>query len=244
VRVDVIVPCKNDLPQEFIKMVKREIPVNRIIVSHAYPMGTARQEAFDQVQTEWYVSLDSDVVLHPGWWGKVWPLAQGEKVGGVIGRWRYPLEPEVDLYSDAMKELERLMGRSKERTPNGLEGDLLIRRAAAEGLRVPPLSIGEDKVVRDQIVRNGYEWTYTDEVVCDHMRSMNIGASFQVGYQYYAFGLMRPRDVLRRLATSPFKTTYAFLRTGRPRVYKQVAKYALEASGCLWAWALGVKRAS
>ena len=93
-KVDVCVPTLQKPPAAFEEMIKRELPVNRIIYSQAEPLGTARQELIENVSTEWFVFVDTDVELLPGWFSAVWSMVD-EKTGAIDGLWSYTIQPEV-----------------------------------------------------------------------------------------------------------------------------------------------------
>lgn len=91
-KVDVCIPTLVEPSSEFEEMIKREIPVNNIIYSYVKPLGKARQELIEKVSTEWFVFVDTDIILLPDWFRKMWRYVD-EKTGAVDGLWLYNLQP-------------------------------------------------------------------------------------------------------------------------------------------------------
>ncbi|MEM4201544.1 MAG: glycosyltransferase family A protein [Nitrososphaerales archaeon] len=79
------IPTLVEPSSEFEEMIKREIPVNNIIYSYDRPLGVARQRLIESVSTEWFVFVDTDVVLLPGWFEKVWRYVDATTGEGVTG---------------------------------------------------------------------------------------------------------------------------------------------------------------
>jgi len=82
--VDVCVPALQVPSKSFEEMLRRELPVNRILYSEAKPLGTARQQLIEAVSTDWFVFVDTDVELLPGWFDMVWSMVD-DRTGAVDG---------------------------------------------------------------------------------------------------------------------------------------------------------------
>src|SRR3972149_8788416 len=112
IRIDVVVLTKNSerLLRECLKSVYRNVPVKRLLIVDGYSTdgtiqivnefkekhgnvvliqdrgtrGNARQLALDKVETEWFMFVDSDVILCDGWFAKAAILVK-ENVGAIWG---------------------------------------------------------------------------------------------------------------------------------------------------------------
>lgn len=259
-RIDVCVPVLHKPPTQFEEMLKRELPVNEIIYSFAKPLGTARQELIEKVTTDWFVFVDDDVELLPGWWDEVWRLVD-PLTGAVEGLWSYTVEPEVDAYQNAMADLARALGKktSVERLVRAFTGDALIRTELVKDIKIPPVPVYEDEFIKQHIITKGpnqrrtpdarsfvlpdnerYRWKRTSGVVCLHHRGLNIGQAWIAGYYAYYFGRMTPKQAVKNLVTIGPKTLYAVWRTGMWKIIPMQLNRELRTSlGCLTAWAKG-----
>jgi glycosyltransferase involved in cell wall biosynthesis len=219
-------------------MIKREIPVNNIICSYVKPLGTARQELIDKVSTDWFIFIDTDVELLPGWFEKVWSMVD-DHTGAVDGLWSYTVEPEVDAYQKAMNELARILGRktSTGSVARAFTGDTLIRTDLVIDINIPPVPVFEDEYIKRHILRKGFEWRRTPEVVCLHHREMNIRQAYESGYYAYYLGMMKPQQAIKNLITIIPKSLYAALITGMWKIIPmQLNREVRTSYGCLTAW--------
>jgi glycosyltransferase involved in cell wall biosynthesis len=242
-KLDVCIPALKRVSAEFEEMIRREIPVNRIIYSSLKPLGTARQELIEQVSTDWFAFVDTDVELMPGWFSKVWRLVN-DKTGAVDGMWSYTLEPEVDAYQQSMEELARIFGKktSTELVTRAFTGDTLIRTGLVKDIEIPPVPVWEDEFIKQHITRKGYEWKRTKEAVCLHHRRLNISQAYDSGYYGYYFGGISPMQAVKNLTTIVPKATFAVLRTGKWRLLPmQTSREFRTSLGCLVAWLKGRK---
>jgi glycosyltransferase involved in cell wall biosynthesis len=241
-KVDVCVPVLQKPSSAFEEMLKREIPVHDIFYSYTVPLGTARQELIERVGTEYFAFIDSDIELLPGWFSKMWSLFDGPNVGGADGMWSYTVEPEVDAYTDAMRDLAHLLGKKTavEKIARAFYGDVLIRTESVKGIRIPPIPIYEDEFIRRYIVSRGFNWKRLQEVVCLHHRKLNVGQAWASGFYSYKFGMMSAEQAVRNLVTIIPKSLYAVAKTGMWKIVPMQLDREIRTSlGCLAAWAKG-----
>lgn len=167
--------------RECLDAVVREIPVHRIIlvdggstdstleIARQYPLvdvhvrpdlnlGEARQFSFERVATEWFVQVDSDVVLKPGWFGLAskW-IGKADAIEfGVHEHYVIPIPPPGHAKTDAYQ-------RSRAYLFN-----VIMRKDAVHGVRLTTHFI-DDEWIRRQIERDGRVWLKTGECLADHL---------------------------------------------------------------------------
>ncbi|MBS7633066.1 glycosyltransferase family 2 protein [Candidatus Bathyarchaeota archaeon] len=194
--VDVVVLTKNSERslRKCLESVYRNIPVNKLIVVDGYSVdstldivrefkrkygnvvviqeggkrGRARQLALEKVETDWFMFVDSDVVLCDGWFAKAAKLIR-DKVGAIWG---------IEIWSVVrntrfLSLFERITLKIFEK--RGGTHDLLVRRKAIEGIRIPEdLHTYEDSYIKKWICRNGYRAVAVYEPYCVHYRPEEV----------------------------------------------------------------------
>ena len=193
-KVDVVILTKDsdDLLRACLNSVYENIPVNRLIVIDGHSRdhtlqilgefgakhgnvkvveedgtrGKARDRGMQEVETEWFVFVDSDVVLCRDWFRKASRLIAPD-VGAVWG---------VDIPSAATN---RFMVSSLMRMEShifDLRGgchDLLVRREAVKGIHIPSdLHTLEDAYIRDWILSRNYRVVKSFDSHCRHYKTM------------------------------------------------------------------------
>jgi len=196
INVDVVVLTKNSerLLQGCLSSVYANVPVNKLIVVDGFSTdktldivkdfdkkygnvvliqekgtrGTARQRAIDAVKTEWFVFVDSDVVLCERWFEKAWKLVRSD-VGAVWG---------IEIWSVLKDEwflglFERVTVKIFEE--RGGTHDLLVRREAVKDIRIPYyLHTYEDSYIKSWIERKGYKVVPAYDPYCIHYRPESV----------------------------------------------------------------------
>lgn len=194
--VDVVVLTRNSerMLRECLDSVYKNVPVNRLIVVDGYSTdttiqivkdfherhgnvmlfqdkgtrGSARQRAINKVKTDWFMFVDSDVILSRNWFAKVEKLMKGD-VGAIWG---------IEIWSvlrdsKILKLFERVTLKIFE-TRGGLH-DLLIQRKAIDGIQVPyNLHTYEDAYIKSWICGKGYHVLGVYEPYCLHFRSNTV----------------------------------------------------------------------
>ncbi len=183
-KIDVILLTKDSYSHSSIfkrclDTVYREIPINRLIVIDAfstdetidflmnYPnveihrsrgnRAAARQYGICQVETDWFMFIDDDVILCRNWFKKA--LKHLSNDVGLLWGWDVIANKhsrnrmKIMYYLRKMNEYE-LMKRNFER--RGGTHDALIRKEAVEGIKIPSdLHIYEDWYIKDYVERRG-----------------------------------------------------------------------------------------
>jgi glycosyltransferase involved in cell wall biosynthesis len=126
----------------------------------------AREKAVQQVSTEWFMFVDSDVILSKDWVKQVEKHIKPE-VGAIWGV-NIDVIPNVK-YKNFIK-LQRLIARQCFNLRGGTH-DTLIRRDAVAGIKIPEeLHIYEDAYIMRRIKEKGYKVVVGDDVFCLHFK--------------------------------------------------------------------------
>ncbi len=191
-KVDVVVLTRNseETLKNCLDSIDKNVPINRLIVVDGYSTdktlevirefneehgnvillrakgtrGKARQKAIETVTTEWFVFVDSDVVLCNGWFEKAKKLIKKD-VGAIWG-----IEVWSVLRNSALLKLfERIT--MKIFGKRGGTHDLLVRREAVQDIQIPSnLHVYEDAYIKSWICGKGFNVVSTYEPYCIHYR--------------------------------------------------------------------------
>jgi glycosyltransferase involved in cell wall biosynthesis len=130
--------------------------------------ATARQKGVDAVRSEWFMFVDSDVVLCSGWFEKARKYVQPD-VGAVWG---------IEVWSTIQnpKTLKMfLLTTRKIFDVRGGTHDTLIRTEAVKDLKIPAfLHVFEDAFIKDWIEKEGYTVVACYDPFCIHYRPKEV----------------------------------------------------------------------
>jgi glycosyltransferase involved in cell wall biosynthesis len=141
---------------------------NVVVVQEKGTRGSARQRAIGLVETEWFMYVDSDVVLSNRWFEKAWALVD-DKVGAVWG---------IEIWSvlrnsPVLPIFERVTLQIFEE--RGGTHDLLVRTKAVAGIHIPfELHTYEDGYIKQWIEKNGYRVVGVYDPYCMHYRPEQV----------------------------------------------------------------------
>lgn len=131
--------------------------------------GTARQVAIKRVTTDWFIFVDSDVLLSKNWFAQAEKLVNDD-VGAIWG---------IEIWS-VMQENRRLLNLFERVTlkifeTRGGTHDMLIRRKAVEDIKIPyQLHTYEDAFIKSWITSKGYKAIGVYEPYCIHYRADQV----------------------------------------------------------------------
>jgi glycosyltransferase involved in cell wall biosynthesis len=195
-KVDVIVLTKNSerLLRKCLASIYGNVPVNTLIVVDGYSTdatldivkethkkhgnvmliktggsrGYARQRALKEVKTNWFMFVDSDVILCKDWFKKAIQFMQND-VGAIWG---------MEIWSVLKdKKILNLFARMNMKIfeQRGGTHDLLIRRKAIEGIGIPEnLHTYEDAYIKSWILKKGFKVISTYDPYCIHYRPESV----------------------------------------------------------------------
>jgi hypothetical protein len=187
------------------------------------------------VSTDWFVFVDTDVELLPGWFDLVWSMVD-DRTGAVDGFWSYTVQPEVDAYAKAMKKLDQFLGKRRdgERPVRAFTGNTLVRTETVKDIKIPPVPLYEDEFIRMHIEAKGYLWKRTPQVVCLHHRKLNNNQAWLAGYYAHYVRKMSAEQAIKNLLTIFPKVIYAAAATGMLGIIRlQVEREIKISFGCL-----------
>jgi glycosyltransferase involved in cell wall biosynthesis len=230
--VDVVLLTKNSerLLKECLESVYRNVPVGQLIVVDGYSedktidilnqfngkyhnvkiifdrgtRATARQKGIAQVSTDWFMFVDSDVVLCNDWFKKAQKYL-GEDVGAVWG---------IEVWSTIQKQktlkLFLLITRKIFEVRGGTH-DTLIRTDLVQDIKIPQsLHVFEDAYIKDWIANKGYRVVACYDPFCVHYRPQNVWTlSGSLGLIAEAFRFGHPRLIGKLLAAYGFYAVYS-----------------------------------
>jgi glycosyltransferase involved in cell wall biosynthesis len=193
--VDVVILTKNSERwlSECLESVYENVPVNRLIVIDGYSTdstlevldefnkvygnveiiaqngsrGEARARGIKEVTTEWFMFVDSDVVLSKDWFEKAKRYAASD-VGAIWG---------VDIPGDTWDKLSVFVFKWLETRVFKIRGgchDILIRRDCVKDIKIPSeLHTLEDAYIRDWITARNYKVVITHDSWCRHYKTVD-----------------------------------------------------------------------
>jgi glycosyltransferase involved in cell wall biosynthesis len=129
--------------------------------------ASARQEGMRRVSTEWFMFVDSDVILGKDWVKKAEKYVKSE-VGAV---WGVNLDIIPNFKDKRILKLQSLIARQCFSLRGGMH-DTLIRREAVKDINIPEeLHAYEDAYIINWIKGQGYKTVIGDDIYCLHFKS-------------------------------------------------------------------------
>jgi glycosyltransferase involved in cell wall biosynthesis len=238
--IDVVVLTRNSerLLRKCLVSVYENVPVNNLIVVDGYSIdstleilrefqakhrnviliqdegtrGSARQIAIDHVRSDWFLFVDSDVVLSNNWFSEAEKLIKDD-VGAVWG---------IEIWS-VVKDM-RILGLFERVTlkifkSRGGTHDLLVRRKGIDGIQIPShLHTYEDSYIKSWITKKGYKVVPTYEAYCLHYRPENvwtISQSINLIAGDLRFAFRQPQLILSYAVYTAIVLYQSFLRASK-----------------------------
>jgi len=126
----------------------------------------ARETAVQQVTTEWFMFVDSDVVLSKGWFKE----AEKHIKSGVGAIWGINIDIVPNVKDKNFIKLQLLIARQCFNLRGGTH-DTLIRRDAVADIQIPEvLHIYEDAYIMRRIKEKGYKIVVGNDMFCLHFK--------------------------------------------------------------------------
>ena len=130
--------------------------------------GTARQRGILEVRTEWFMFVDSDVVLCENWYQKAIKHVD-RNVGAVWG-----IEVWSTIRNQAMLKMFLWVTRRIFELRGGTH-DTLIRADLVKDIEIPEnLHVFEDAYIKDWINKKGYKMVACYDPYCVHYRPQSV----------------------------------------------------------------------
>jgi len=137
---------------------------NIVVFKEKSTRGKARQKAISQITTEWFVFVDSDVVLCHNWFKKAKKLMK-DNVGAIWGVEVWSVLKNVTVLK-LFKRVTMKIFRKR-----GGTHDLLVRHKAVDDIQIPPiLHVYEDAYIKSWIGKKKFKVISTYDPYCIHHR--------------------------------------------------------------------------
>jgi glycosyltransferase involved in cell wall biosynthesis len=243
-QVDVVVLTKNSerLLERCFDSIFKNVPVNRLIVVDGYSTdstenivrrygqkhgnvilikdrgtrGSARLKGIREVETDWFIFVDSDVILSDNWYEKAWKHVE-DNVGGVWGTevWAGIHHPVVlKLFLTVTRRIFELRGGTH---------DLLVRYDTVKDIDIPrDLHVFEDAHIKQWIEKKGYRVVPTYVPFCFHHRpssAWTAKGSRDLFVEALRYGSLRKMP--QYLFAYAFYTVYVAYRMSTERLKKR-----------------------
>jgi glycosyltransferase involved in cell wall biosynthesis len=177
---------------------------NVLVIQDQGTRGTARQKGLSSVVTDWFMFVDSDVVLCDGWFEKARRYMQ-EDVGAIWGTeiWSTIRNPTLlKLFLRATRKIFEVRGGTH---------DTLVRFATVKEMKIPSrLHVFEDAYIKKWITKKGYKLIACYNPYCIHYRSQNVWGlkgSLRIMIDALRFGSLR--TITSLLLAYGFYTAYS-----------------------------------
>lgn len=263
-KVDVVILTKNSLKPclaECVRSVYANVPVNRLIVVDGgsidgtveflskFPnvvviddsggnRATARQKGIEAVETEWFMFVDSDVILCEGWFDKAVRLI-ADDVGAIWGV-AIPVEKHTYNIIKAMSKFYRVPVKrllvKQIHSKRCMTHDTLFRTEPLKDIKIPKdLHIWEDDYIGRWIIRKGYRFLKTESPYCLHnVAEKNVSNAVLNGYLMHKYNIWSFKAVLLRFILAVPKAIWILSCTGDYTASKrQLLGYILTFKGWL-----------
>lgn len=195
-KVDVVVLTKNSerTLDKCLDSIYLNVPINQLIVVDGYSTdktleiiekynkkynnvlllfekgtrGKARQKAIEVVTTEWFMFVDSDVILCNEWFNKAKRLIKSS-VGAIWGIEVWSILRNMTILRLFERVTMKIFGK------RGGTHDLLVRHKAVKKIKIPSnLHVYEDAYIKSWICKEGYKVVSAYEPYCIHYRPVIV----------------------------------------------------------------------
>lgn len=149
----------------------------------------ARTEGIRRISTDWFMFVDSDVLLSKDWFKK----AQPDLANGVGAVWGLNVDVLPNVKNKRALQLQSIVAKQCFYLRGGMH-DTLILRKAVEGIIIPEhLHTYEDAYIVQWIKMHGYKVNVGSEVYCLHYKpptNWNIKNGFSQAILEFKCGLV------------------------------------------------------
>lgn len=178
----------------------------KILFDHG-TRATARQKGIDNVTAEWFMFVDSDVVLCRDWFKKAQKYIQND-VAAIWGIevWSTITNPKtLKMFLITTRKIFDVRGGTH---------DTLIRTNLIKDIKIPDeLHVFEDAYIKDWLTDKGYKVIGCYSPFCIHYRPQEVWTlNGSLGLIAEAFKFGSPQLITRLLLAYGFYTVYSVFR--------------------------------
>lgn len=238
--IDVVMLTKNSehLLEKCLKSIYHNVPVNRLIVVDGFSTdrtlkivdeiqrhhgnikilnvngsrAQAREKGIAEVQTDWFLFADSDVILSRNWFSRAKESIESD-VGAV---WGVNIDIISGMQDRRVVKLQTLVATECFNLRGGTH-DTLVRRDLVEGLKIPEkLHTYEDAYIINWIKSKGFRAVVGKDIYCLHHKpsaNWSLGNAISGAILELKCGLIYSKN-FRNIIYYPFFTFYWFLQIG------------------------------
>jgi glycosyltransferase involved in cell wall biosynthesis len=202
-KVDVVVPSRDEANPTLMRILRRMPCVGQIINTHEKPLSIARKHGVLQAKTEWVAMVDDDMLLPDNWLQLVTQAIEPDV--GAIGTVAVHKNKHAAAYERVVGTVYNL---SKLDT-NPHINNIIIRRELMENYNPPKVFFGEDQYFKRYVLKTGYRWK-----VLPFLGATHLGTSknyVTTGISYRRYGHFRLFQLIRRIVARFIFTPYAAL---------------------------------
>jgi len=181
------------------------------ILSSNGSRAKARERGIAKVETDWFLFVDSDVVLSRGWFQK----AQRSIRDGVGAVWGVNIDVIPNLSSNGLLRLQTLVATKSFHLRGGTH-DTLLRRDLVQDIEIPEkLHTHEDAYLLNWIKNKGYHAVVGEDIFCLHYKppeNWSMKNAFDGALQEFQCGVLYSKNY-RYIMYYPFFTLYWLLQS-------------------------------
>ena len=199
-KVDFVVPSRDQPNPTLIRTLKRMPRAGQIINTREKPLSVARKHGVLQAKTEWVAMVDDDMLLPHDWLQKVTKAIEPNV--GAIGTVAVHKNKHAAAYERVVGTVYNL---SKLDT-NPHINNIIIRRKLMENYNPPKLFFGEDQYFKRYVQKTGYTWKVLPFLGATHLGTSKNYVTIGISYRRYGhFDLYRlARRMVARFILTPF----------------------------------------
>ncbi|HLN88730.1 MAG TPA: glycosyltransferase [Candidatus Binatia bacterium] len=219
-KVDFVVPSRDEPNPKLIQQLKHMPCAGQIINTHEKPLSVARKNGVLKADTEWVAMVDDDMLL-PDNWLEIVTKAIAPKVG-AIGTVAVHKNRHVAAYERVVGSVYNL---SKLDT-NPHINNIIIRRKLMENYDPPKLFFGEDQYFKRYVQKAGYNWKVLPFLGATHLGTSKNYVTIGISYRRYGhFGLYK---LTRRMAARFIFTPFAALSNFSAKTFWYLTRLNVE----------------
>jgi glycosyltransferase involved in cell wall biosynthesis len=159
--------CSTDATQAIVEEFQQQYG-NVIFIQQKGTRANARQKAIQLVNSDWFMFVDSDVILSKNWFVQAEKLVKAD-VGAVWGIEIWSVLRGKSILSLFERVTLKIFAR------RGGTHDMLIRRETVEDIKIPfQLHTYEDAYIKSWIEKKGFRVLGVYEPYCIHFRADSV----------------------------------------------------------------------
>lgn len=175
------------------------------IIKTEAALGKSREIGIKNVDTQWFVFIDSDVILRHGWFKEMTRYISGGEIGAIESNFihHYPINiPKFPTFNNVVNQ--------KRVDTRGYTIATMIKTRTVEDISIPPdLLIYEDEFIKKWVEKKEYRWMKVVNPVVDHYPNPNhFRDAYLTGIYSIRYNLFPASNIIFSSLMSPLKLFY------------------------------------